>query len=71
MPFTERYRYTLLYMAYPFSGLLLLLLIGFLIRSLSVERRRKHEALHSLRYEHETLALAISGSSTLRMAYGR
>lgn len=63
MPFTERYRYTLLYMASLF-GLLLLLLIGFLIRSLSVERRRKHEALHSLRYEHETLALAISGSST-------
>ncbi|MFR5959129.1 MAG: hypothetical protein ACLUHA_06825 [Bacteroides stercoris] len=43
----------------PF-GLLLLLLIGFLIRSLSVERRRKHEALHSLRYEHETLAILPS-----------
>ena len=29
-----------------------------------MERRRKREAQHSLRYEHETLTLAISGSST-------
>lgn len=63
IPFTERYHYTLLYIA-VLSGLLLLLLIAFLIRSLSVERRRKREAQHSLRYEHETLTLAISGSST-------
>ena len=63
IPFTERYRYTLLYIA-TLSGLLLLLLIVFLIRSLSVERRRKREAQHSLHYEHETLTLAISGSST-------
>lgn len=63
IPFTERYRYTLLYIA-ALSGLLLLLFIAFLIRSLSVERRRKREAQHSLRYEHETLTLAISGSST-------
>lgn len=63
IPFTERYHYTLLYIA-VLSGLLLLLFIAFLIRSLSVERRRKREAQHSLRYEHETLTLAISGSST-------
>ena len=55
--------YTLLYIA-VLSGLLLLLFIAFLIRSLSVERRRKREAQHSLRYEHATLPLAISGSST-------
>ena len=63
IPFTERYHYTLLYIA-ALSGLLLLLFIAFLIRSLSVERRRKREAQHSLHYEHETLTLAISGSST-------
>lgn len=63
IPFTERYYYYILYGSLM-GGFVLLASIFFLSRSLIIERRRKREAQRNLRYEHETLSLAIEGAAT-------
>ncbi|WP_300704235.1 HAMP domain-containing sensor histidine kinase [Bacteroides sp.] len=63
IPFTERYHYHILFISF-FGGAVLLALIFYLFRSLRLERRRKREAQRNLRYEHETLSLAIEGAAT-------
>ena len=63
IPFTERYHYHILFISF-FGGALLMALILYLFRSLRLERRRKREAQRNLRYEHETLSLAIEGAAT-------
>lgn len=63
IPFTERYHYHILFVSF-FGGAVLLALIFYLFRSLRLERRRKREAQRNLRYEHETLSLAIEGAAT-------
>lgn len=63
IPFTERYHYPILFVSI-FGGAVLLALIFYLFRSLRLERRRKREAQRNLRYEHETLSLAIEGGAT-------
>lgn len=63
IPFTVRYHYYILYGSI-LGGAVLLALIFYLFRSLILERRRKREAQRSLRYEHETLSLAVEGAAT-------
>lgn len=63
IPFTERYHYHILFFSF-FGGAVLLALIFYLLRSLRLERRRKREVQRNLRYEHETLSLAIEGAAT-------
>lgn len=63
IPFSERYHYHILFFSF-FGGAVLLALIFYLFRSLRLERRRKREVQRNLRYEHETLSLAIEGAAT-------
>ena len=63
IPFSERYRYPIL-IGSILGAVFVLTVIVLLSFSLLRERRRKREALRNLRYEHETLCLAIEGNST-------
>lgn len=63
IPFTIRYRYYLL-IGSIVGGLFILFIIAYLTHKLRQERKRKWEALCDLRYEHETLKLAIEGGTT-------
>lgn len=63
IPFVHRYRGYLI-SAFILASGLLCFLIGFLIYSLTRERKRKKEALRNLLYEHETLKLAVRGGTT-------
>lgn len=63
IPFTVRYRYYLL-LGSILIGLLIISTIGYLTHGLMHERKRKREAQNNLRYEHETLQLAIEGGTT-------
>lgn len=63
IPFSERYRYHIL-VGSILGAVFVLTVIVLLSFSLLHERRRKREALRNLRYEHETLCLAIEGNST-------
>ena len=63
IPFTVRYHYYILYGSI-LGGAVLLALIFYLFRSLIVERHRKREVQRNLRYEHETLSLAVEGAAT-------
>lgn len=63
IPFSERYRYHIL-VGSILGAVFVLTVIVLLSFSLLHERRRKHEALRNLLYEHETLCLAIEGNST-------
>lgn len=63
IPFYVRYRYYILSFS-VLTGVLILFLIGYLAHSLLRERNRKREALLRLKYEHETLKLAIEGGTT-------
>ena len=63
IPFSERYRYHIL-VGSILGAVFVLTVIVLLSFSLLHERRRKREALRNLLYEHETLCLAIEGTST-------
>ena len=63
IPFSERYRYPIL-IGSILGAVFVLTVIVLLSFSLLRERRRKREALRNLLYEHETLCLAIEGTST-------
>lgn len=63
IPFYVRYRYYILSFS-ALIGMLILFLIGYLAHSLMRERNRKREALLRLKYEHQTLKLAIEGGTT-------
>ncbi len=63
IPFAVRYRSHIL-AGSVLGATFVLSVIALLTFSLLHERRRKREALRSLLYEHETLCLAIGGSST-------
>ena len=63
IPFTVRYRYLIL-TGYILGGSFILSVIAILFYGLSREKKRKREALRNLRYEHETLKLAIEGGTT-------
>ena len=63
IPFVVQYRYHIL-TGSILGAVLVLSVIVLLAFSLLRERKRKREALRSLLYEHETLCLAIGGSST-------
>lgn len=63
VPFTVRYRGQIV--AGTAAGILFVLLVmAYLIHAMHRERRRKRQALDELRYEHETLLLAIGGATT-------
>lgn len=62
-PFSERYKYSIL-SGYILGGVFVCFVIFSLTRSLLRERKRKKEALLNLKYEHETLKLAIEGGTT-------
>lgn len=63
VPFTMRYRGPLI--AVAVAGILIVLfVIAYLRHAMHRERRRKRHALDELRYEHETLLLAIGGATT-------
>lgn len=63
IPFFVRYRYYII-VGVILGELLILFIIFYLRRNLVRERGRKREALQNLRYEHETLKLAIEGGTT-------
>ena len=63
IPFFVRYR-SLLISGFLLASFLIVAVIAFLIYSICHERGRKREALRALRYEHETLELAIEGGMT-------
>lgn len=63
IPFSVCYR-TFILSGFILGGLFIVALIAFLIYRLAHERKRKREALRNLRYEHETLRLAIEGGTT-------
>ncbi len=63
VPVSVRYRFYIL-SGYILGAGLVTALILYLAYSLSRERRRKRDAEHDLRYEHETLKLAIEGGNT-------
>ena len=62
IPFSERYHYPIIFSSF-LGAILILMVIALLAFSLLRERRHKREALQTLLYEHETLCLAIEGSS--------
>ena len=63
IPFFVRYR-SLLISGLLLAALLIVAVIAFLMYGFRHERGRKREALRALRYEHETLKLAIEGGMT-------
>lgn len=63
IPFSVRFRYYLI-TGYILGGLLIIFIIVYQTHRLGRERKIKLEALRNLRYEHETLKLAIEGGTT-------